>query len=196
MVKARAVTGEASDIAELQSMISPFVFRRYLDYSAIESLRELKRKIALSVKRQSLQDNIKLGSGGIREVEFIGQAFQLVRGGRELRLQIRPIRDVLSLLVSLQLLTEQEHHALIAAYDYLRRVENAVQMMRDEQVHSVPVDETDQLRLMVMMDHTGRGESHRVTRCACQRGFLSALDSSIQAAHGSHAAFASTGCAR
>lgn len=151
MVKARAVTGDPEDIAELQSLYRPFVFRRYLDYSAIESLRDLKRKIALSVKRQSMQDNIKLGSGGIREIEFIGQAFQLVRGGREPRLQIRPIRQVLALLVELQLLQEDEHQQLIGAYDYLRLVENAVQMMRDEQVHSIPTDSTDQLRLLEMM---------------------------------------------
>ncbi|MEE9321713.1 MAG: bifunctional [glutamate--ammonia ligase]-adenylyl-L-tyrosine phosphorylase/[glutamate--ammonia-ligase] adenylyltransferase [Granulosicoccus sp.] len=151
MIKARPITGDVAALQELDTLLKPFIYRRYLDYNAIDSLRELKRKIMLSVKQRALIDNIKLGVGGIREVEFIGQAFQLVRGGREPRLQQRPIRKVLNTLIELDLMPAEDVHSLVAAYEYLRRVENAVQMMRDEQVHSLPVDVTDQKRLLCMM---------------------------------------------
>ncbi|MFK8079607.1 MAG: bifunctional [glutamate--ammonia ligase]-adenylyl-L-tyrosine phosphorylase/[glutamate--ammonia-ligase] adenylyltransferase [Granulosicoccus sp.] len=152
MIKGRALCGNAEDIDELEKLVSPFVYRRYLDYHAFDSLRELKRKIALSLLQKQMVDNIKLGSGGIREIEFIGQAFQLVRGGREGRLRIRPIMQVLEQLAQLQLLPDAEVDALLQAYRYLRRVENGVQMMRDEQVHSLPVDEEDQQRLLCMLE--------------------------------------------
>lgn len=152
MIKARAITGNDADIQELEELIIPFVYRRYMDYAAFEALRHLKRKIALSVRQKGMVDNIKLGSGGIREIEFIGQAFQLVRGGRDPRFQIRPIVEVLELLAELQLMQQEEVDGLLAAYAYLRRVENGVQMMRDEQVHSLPVDADDRLRLLMMMD--------------------------------------------
>jgi len=152
MIKARAITGNQKDIHELDQLVMPFVYRRYMDYAAFESLRDLKRKIALSVTRKGMIDNIKLGSGGIREIEFIGQAFQLVRGGRDSRFQIRPIVDVLALLAELQLMPQAEVDGLTAAYVYLRRVENALQMMRDEQTHSLPIDADDQQRLLMMMD--------------------------------------------
>ncbi|MFK7993832.1 MAG: bifunctional [glutamate--ammonia ligase]-adenylyl-L-tyrosine phosphorylase/[glutamate--ammonia-ligase] adenylyltransferase [Granulosicoccus sp.] len=152
MIKGRALCGDPEDIQELGRLILPFVYRRYLDYNAFDSLRELKRKIALSLLQKQMVDNIKLGSGGIREIEFIGQAFQLVRGGRESRLRVRPIMQVLRQLAQLQLLPEAEVDALIAAYIYLRRVENGVQMMRDEQVHTLPVDDEDRLRLLYMLN--------------------------------------------
>ena len=152
MIKARAITGNGDDIRALEQLIIPFVYRRYLDYAAFEALRDLKRKIALSVLQKGMIDNIKLGSGGIREIEFIGQAFQLVRGGRDTRFQIRPIVDVLKLLAELNLMETEEVDGLLAAYAYLRQVENGVQMMRDEQVHSLPSDISDQQRLLMIMD--------------------------------------------
>ena len=154
MIKGRALTGNANDIKELEQLVTPFVYRRYLDYNAFESLRELKRKIALSVLQKSMINNIKLGAGGIREIEFIGQAFQLVRGGRESRLRIRPIMQVLRQLVELQLLSVEEVDRLLNAYCYLRRVENGVQMMRDEQVHTLPDNEEDRQRLLCILDET------------------------------------------
>ena len=154
MIKARAITGTTEDIAEVEALITPFVYRRYLDYNAFESLRELKRKIVLSVAQKQLRDNIKLGAGGIREIEFIGQVFQLVRGGQDVRLRVRSIVPVLEMLASLHLLAEEEVEALVAAYRYLRRVENALQMMRDEQLHSLPVDAEDRQRLVMMLDET------------------------------------------
>ena len=151
MIKARAITGDPSDIEALMGLITPFVYRRYLDYSAFDSLRELKKKIAVSVKQKGMVDNIKLGSGGIREVEFIGQAFQLVRGGRDERLRKRSIVTVLKQLSLDGMLVPEEVDALLGAYAYLRKVENAIQMMRDEQLHSLPSDTADQLRLISML---------------------------------------------
>lgn len=152
MVKARPITGDADAIEELMGLLKPFVYRRYLDYSAIDSLRELKRKIALSVKQKSLANNVKLGLGGIREIEFIGQAFQLVRGGRQERLHVRSIKKVLHCLHDMKLMSEDDVLILCDAYDFLRRVENALQSMRDQQVHSLPEDSTDQLRLLLMLE--------------------------------------------
>ena len=150
MVKARAITGNTDDIAELFELLQPFVYRRYLDYSAIDSLRQLKRKISLSVVQRGMQDNIKLGSGGIREIEFIGQVFQLVRGGRMPELQDRSIKAVLNTLIELDLMEASLSASLTAAYDFLRRVENALQAMHDKQVHSLPsaADSDDRLRLI------------------------------------------------
>lgn len=154
MIKARAITGLAEHIEEYQALVTPFVYRRYLDYNAFDSLRELKRKIALSVRQKGLVDNIKLGAGGIREIEFIGQAFQLVRGGSDTRLRTRSIVRVLRQLSHQKLLGSDEVEGLLNAYAYLRRVENAVQMMRDEQVHSLPENEEDRQRLLAMLDES------------------------------------------
>ncbi|WP_256591967.1 bifunctional [glutamate--ammonia ligase]-adenylyl-L-tyrosine phosphorylase/[glutamate--ammonia-ligase] adenylyltransferase, partial [Pseudomonas sp. HMWF006] len=89
MIKARVVAGDQVAGAQLLDMLRPFVYRRYLDFSAIEALRTMKQLIQQEVRRKGMADNIKLGSGGIREVEFIAQAFQLIHGGRDLSLQQR-----------------------------------------------------------------------------------------------------------
>jgi len=155
MIKARALTGQRDDIAHLDSLRQPFVYRRYIDYDALVSLATLKTKIHQSLANRPVQgDNVKLGRGGIREVEFTGQAFQLMRGGRESRLQIRPIRQVLKVLAELGYLPAGEADELIASYSYLRRVENALQAMRDEQTHVLPTDKDDLLRLTLMLGET------------------------------------------
>ncbi len=151
MIKARPIVGVPEDIALLDEIIKPFVYRRYLDYSAIDALRDLKRKIALMVKQKSMHNNVKLGLGGIREIEFIGQAFQLVRGGRIDSLHVRPIKQVLRQLREEQLMSETDVNALCLSYDFLRRVENALQAMRDQQVHSLPTDAEDKHRLIGMI---------------------------------------------
>ncbi len=83
MVKVRAIAGDLEAGRELEEFLRPFVYRRYLDYRALGELRELKRKITLELVRKDREENVKLGPGGIREIEFIGQAFQLIRGGHE-----------------------------------------------------------------------------------------------------------------
>ena len=95
MVKARPIAGDCDEIAALMGMLRAFVYRRYIDFGVIESIRDMKRMIERELHKKGMDANIKLGHGGIREIEFIGQAFQLVRGGRERDLQIRPIQQVL-----------------------------------------------------------------------------------------------------
>ncbi|MDO6461569.1 bifunctional [glutamate--ammonia ligase]-adenylyl-L-tyrosine phosphorylase/[glutamate--ammonia-ligase] adenylyltransferase [Granulosicoccaceae sp. 1_MG-2023] len=151
MIKARAVSGEPADVEQLFSFLRPFVFRRYLDYSAFESLRELKAKISLQVKRKGMEGNVKLGAGGIREIEFIGQAFQLVRAGKETELQVRGIVPVLKLLGEKGYLPPDEVADLLSAYDFLRATENRLQMVQDAQTHVLPVQPEEQARLAYTM---------------------------------------------
>lgn len=154
MVKARAVTGPAVSKAELEQMLCPFVYRRYVDYQAVGALRELKEKIQQEVRRQNLERNIKLGRGGIREVEFIAQVFQLVRGGQDEVLQARGTWTVLTLLTELGLLPEAVVDELTQAYDFLRDLEHKIQALRDEQTQMLPVDDGDLERLADNMNYS------------------------------------------
>ena len=139
-VKARPVVG-AQRFAELETgTLRPFVYRRYLDYGVFESLREMKALIEREVARRELAEHIKLGPGGIREIEFIVQTFQLIRGGRDPRLRDPALLPVLALLGGERLLPEAQCEQLRAAYRYLRRLENALQMLADRQVHQLPGD--------------------------------------------------------
>ncbi|MDH3342229.1 MAG: bifunctional [glutamate--ammonia ligase]-adenylyl-L-tyrosine phosphorylase/[glutamate--ammonia-ligase] adenylyltransferase, partial [Gammaproteobacteria bacterium] len=154
MIKARALAGARADIDYLEAMLRPFIFRRYLDFSAFESIREMKAMIEAQVQRKGIQDNVKLGRGGIREVEFIGQTFQLLRGGHDTGLQIRGIMSVLDLLKEMKLLEAEEIENLQQAYVFLRRLENRIQMDRDLQVHDLPVDDAGRQRLALAMNES------------------------------------------
>lgn len=151
LIKARAICGDKKDIETLTAMLRPFVYRRYLDFSAFESIREMKLMIEAEVKRKGIQDNIKLGRGGIREIEFIGQTFQLLRGGRDVMLQTRGIMDALDMLGEMKLLAIDEVDQLKQAYHFLRRLENRIQMDRDRQVHNLPDDEVGRQKLSLAM---------------------------------------------
>ena len=150
-VKARALTAPEHFPALYDEVLRPFVYRRYLDFSVFESLREMKAMIAREVERRELRDNIKLGPGGIREIEFIVQAYQLIRGGGDPRLQSRELRAVLPLLVGQRLLRKEAVADLDAAYRYLRVVENRLQEWNDEQTHQLPEDEPGRARLAYAM---------------------------------------------
>ncbi len=139
-VKARAVTGSALYANLYRNVVRPFVYRRYLDFGVFEALREMKALIENEVARRDIADNIKLGSGGIREIEFVVQALQLLRGGSDRRLQETHLLDVLPRLVSARLLTSTAAQELEAAYRFLRILENCLQMRRDEQTHLLPKD--------------------------------------------------------
>ena len=152
MIKARAVTGDDASKAELAELLRPFVYRRYLDFHTFDALRDLKRQIHQEVKRKGQEENLKLGPGGIREIEFIAQVFQLVRGGRESRLRQRGVVDVLRTLVDLNLLPHDTVGELIEAYGFLRRAENRLQAMRDQQIHTLPDTEQEQAALALAMD--------------------------------------------
>ncbi|MFN2309533.1 MAG: bifunctional [glutamate--ammonia ligase]-adenylyl-L-tyrosine phosphorylase/[glutamate--ammonia-ligase] adenylyltransferase [Gammaproteobacteria bacterium] len=147
LVKARPITGDPAAVAELEALLRPFVYRRYLDFGAFEQLREMKALIQRELARRGLRQDIKLGPGGIREVEFIAQAFQLVRGGREPALRERGLLKVLAVLAERDLLPAFAAERLAEAYRFLRRVENRLQAYADEQTHQLPEDETARLRL-------------------------------------------------
>jgi glutamate-ammonia-ligase adenylyltransferase len=146
-VKARAITAQEHYPALYEDMLRPFVYRRYLDFSVFESLRDMKAMIAREVERRELQDNVKLGPGGIREIEFIVQAFQLIRGGADRRLQSRELRKVLPLLSGQRLLRAEVVSELLDSYRYLRIVENRLQEWNDEQTHQLPEESPARLRL-------------------------------------------------
>lgn len=150
-IKARAVTGEADDIGDLNALLRPFIYRRYLDYAVFDSLRDLKRQIGIKADDKGAQANVKLGAGGIREVEFIVQAFQLVRGGREVGLQCQSLAQVLKHLVELQHISRLDGDRLWNAYEFLRRTENRLQMVDDRQTHRLPEDDAARQRLAVAM---------------------------------------------
>ncbi len=153
MIKARPVTGEAVYRERLLEILRPFVFRRYIDFGAIEAIRDMKRRIEAEMHRRGMEANIKLGRGGIREIEFIGQALQLVHGGRDPSLQIRPILPVLRRLGEKGVLPARAVSELDAAYRFLRQVENRLQAWRDEQTHLLPADEAGRLRLARSMGY-------------------------------------------
>ena len=141
MIKARQVAGDFEQGKTLMAMLNAFVYRRYLDYGAFEELRSLKRQITQELQRKDRIDNVKLGHGGIREIEFIGQAFQLIRGGSEKRLQTRGILDILQLLETLELVAPQDAQQLRHSYCFLRRVENRIQQYQDKQTHDLPTSD-------------------------------------------------------
>jgi glutamate-ammonia-ligase adenylyltransferase len=150
-VKARAITASQQYEEINASAVRPFVYRRYLDFGVFESLRDMKGLIAREVERRELADHVKLGPGGIREIEFIVQAFQLIRGGRDRRLQTPSIFEALAILGETRLLPPNVVGELRAAYVYLRRLENRLQMLADAQVHRLPEDAPSRQRIAVAM---------------------------------------------
>jgi glutamate-ammonia-ligase adenylyltransferase len=151
MIKARVVAGDQVAGAQLLDMLRPFVYRRYLDFSAIEALRTMKQLIQQEVRRKGMADNIKLGSGGIREVEFIAQAFQLIHGGRDLSLQQRPLLKVLSTLEGQGYLPAAVVSELREGYEFLRYTEHAIQAIADRQTQMLPDGAQDQARIAFML---------------------------------------------
>lgn len=152
MIKARQVAGDPVTGKQLAALIKPFVYRRYLDYGAFEELRSLKFQIMQELKRKDRMENVKLGPGGIREVEFIGQAFQLIRGGQDAALQQREIQIILDVLAEQQLMIADDVATLKFAYRFLRRVENHIQQFQDRQCHDLPVDPLPQQILAYSLD--------------------------------------------
>ncbi len=147
LIKARPIAGDLEAGAQLLQRLRPFVYRRYLDFNAIGSLRALKKRIADDVARRRQADNVKLGVGGIRELEFIVQSFQLVRGGQDAALRDTRLRPVLRYLGEADYLPAAIARRLDEHYEFLRRLENAIQMYADEQTHSLPTDADAQAAL-------------------------------------------------
>jgi glutamate-ammonia-ligase adenylyltransferase len=157
MIKARQVAGDFNTGAQLMAMLKAFVYRRYLDYGAFEELRSLKAQITQELRRKDRMENVKLGPGGIREIEFIGQAFQLIRGGNEKTLQTRGILEVLRILGELELLAPNDAEHLQQSYCFLRRVENHIQQYQDRQTHDLPADPSVQQILAYSLDYPDWG---------------------------------------
>ncbi|MEO7557761.1 MAG: bifunctional [glutamate--ammonia ligase]-adenylyl-L-tyrosine phosphorylase/[glutamate--ammonia-ligase] adenylyltransferase, partial [Gammaproteobacteria bacterium] len=153
LIKARAVAGDIVQGGRLLNSLLPFVYRRYLDFGVFESLRGMKEMIVRETQRRGLRDNIKLGPGGIREIEFIGQLFQLIRGGRDAHLQEPGILRVLGYLGQAQHLAVHVAQELSDAYIFLRRAENRLQEFADEQTHALPADDLEQTRLALSMNY-------------------------------------------
>lgn len=155
-VKARAMTGNIDDIAALEKIIRPFVYRRYLDYGAIDSLRSMHAQIRAEVVRQETKhpersNNVKLGRGGIREVEFLAQVFQLIRGGRDASLRERSTRLTLQTLAEKGIMDAPIIEKLLASYTFLRNLEHRLQYLDDAQTHTFPAKDEDQQRIAQMM---------------------------------------------
>lgn len=151
MIKARVVGGDQQAGAYLLKQLQPFVYRRYLDFSAIEALRSMKQLIQQEVRRKDMSENIKLGSGGIREVEFIAQAFQLIHGGRDLSLQQRPLLPVLAVLEGQGYLPAAVVTELRDGYRFLRYVEHALQAIADKQTQMLPDNASERARVAFVM---------------------------------------------
>jgi [glutamine synthetase] adenylyltransferase / [glutamine synthetase]-adenylyl-L-tyrosine phosphorylase len=152
MVKARVMTGEECSYArELLNILRPFTYRVYIDYSAFESLRSMKAMINAEVRRRGLDMDVKLGPGGIREIEFTVQAFQLIRGGQDKQLQQRELIPVLATLAADGYLPEEAAQELHHAYRFLRDSEHAIQALNDEQTQQLPHDTTEQARMALAM---------------------------------------------
>ena len=155
-VKARAVTGNAADIAALDAIVRPFVYRRYLDFGSIDAIRVMHGQIRAEVVRQETRhpersNNVKLGRGGIREIEFLAQVFQLIRGGRDASLRERSTRAVLHTLAAKRLLGADIVQALQQAYAFLRNLEHRLQYRDDAQTHVLPAASADRLVVAQMM---------------------------------------------
>ncbi len=149
-----AVDIEIKAKKELYAILKPFTYRQYIDFSMIESLRQLKSLIAKEVQRKGLQNDIKLGVGGIREIEFIAQSFQLIRGGRDKHLQERNLLLVLDVIKKENYLSTDVVKKLKAAYLFLRKTEHALQAFKDMQTQQLPTDKADRERLAWIVNHS------------------------------------------
>jgi glutamate-ammonia-ligase adenylyltransferase len=152
-IKARPVAGDRNAGARLLDTLRPFVFRRYLDYTAFAGLREMKALIDAEVARKDLADHLKLGPGGIREIEFVVQLVQLIRGGREPTLRARGLLPALAACEQLGFIPAARAQRLREAYRFLRRLENRVQMFADQQTHEIPADPRERERLALALDY-------------------------------------------
>ena len=168
-VKARALTGLPEDVHTLEAMVQPFVYRRYLDFGAIDALRNMHAQIRAEVVRQETRHperhiNVKLGRGGIREIEFLTQLFQLIRGGREPELKHRSTRITLQVLAQRHLLSTEVVEKLLHAYSFLRNLEHRLQYLDDAQTHVLPRTDEDQTLIAKMAGFTNATALHNALK--------------------------------
>ncbi len=151
LIKARPCAGERAAGEALVARLEPFVYRKYLDYGTLEAIRDMKALIEREVARRGVAQHIKLGPGGIREIEFIVQTLQLIRGGREPQLKVRHCLEALARLAKAGHLSEQTYIELRDAYLFLRNTEHRLQEAHDQQTHTLPADELERARLAFAM---------------------------------------------
>ena len=172
MVKARVINDDNSqDVKWLNSILHPFTFRRYLDFTTLDALRNMKKLIATEIRRRRLSNNIKLGAGGIREVEFFAQSFQLIHGGREPALQSKSLLRTLDALTELDIVESEVTQQLKQDYLFLRKVEHTLQQAQDQQTQTLPELPWQQNALIGVMGF----ESYR--------DFLAHLDAAMARVH-------------
>ena len=177
-IKARPVAGDPVAGERLLQTLRPFVYRRYLDYSALDGLREMKALIDSEVQKREMAANLKLGPGGIREIEFLVQAMQLIRGGREPALRQRSLLPALASLTAAGHLPVDTSRQLALAYGFLRRLENRVQMLGDQQTHVLPENPLSHARIATALGFAGTGElavELEVHRAAVAQAFAGLL---------------------
>jgi [glutamine synthetase] adenylyltransferase / [glutamine synthetase]-adenylyl-L-tyrosine phosphorylase len=155
MIKARVSAGSESLGREFFAMIEPFIYRRSLDFEAIEEIKSMKNRINQSLKGKKTR-NIKLGFGGIREIEFFIQAYQLLFGGRDKELRTRGSLKTLKVLKDKSIITEEDYLSLSEAYIFLRNLENRVQITFGLQTHQLPEKEEDRVVLAKKMRIKGK----------------------------------------
>ena len=141
LVKARPVAGDLASGAQLLENLRPFIYRRYIDFSSVESLQEMHANVREDARRKDRMDDIKRGPGGIREIEFLAQCFQILRGGREPSLQTPSLDQALEQIAALELMSRAAVVEVRQDYVYLRRLENRIQALRDQQTHRLPPGE-------------------------------------------------------
>ncbi|MDK4578266.1 bifunctional [glutamate--ammonia ligase]-adenylyl-L-tyrosine phosphorylase/[glutamate--ammonia-ligase] adenylyltransferase [Kingella kingae] len=184
--KGRVVTPFPNDI---NGMIRPFVFRKYLDYNAYDAMRDLHRQIRQEVQKRGMTDNVKLGAGGIREVEFIAQIFQMIRGGQNRALQLKGTQETLLKLAELGILDNEVAQKLLLAYRFLRDVEHRLQYWDDQQTQTLPESESQQHLLAKSMgfatwaEFAGCLNEHRAL---VNQQFSNVLDAPDEAAVAQH----------
>jgi [glutamine synthetase] adenylyltransferase / [glutamine synthetase]-adenylyl-L-tyrosine phosphorylase len=143
MIKARPCAGDARAGEALVSDIAPFVWRKHLDFAALADVHDMKRQMQTFRGQSEISvegHNVKIGRGGIREIEFFAQTQQLIAGGRHPELRVRPTLEALNVLALSHWITLEARDQLTAAYEFLRRVEHRLQMVADEQTHTLPDD--------------------------------------------------------
>jgi glutamate-ammonia-ligase adenylyltransferase len=154
-VKARLITGQEHSREVFDEVLTPFVYRRYLDFGVFDALRQMKRLISEEVARRDKHDDIKLGRGGIREIEFIAQLFQIIRGGQDPALRTRKLLEALAELARLDVIERDRAESLAATYRFLRTAENRLQALEDRQTHEIPADFEQRQRWALAMGYAG-----------------------------------------
>jgi glutamate-ammonia-ligase adenylyltransferase len=150
LIKARVVTPKG-DGEKLLALLQPFIYRRYLDYGAFSALRDMKDLVDMEVKRRNKEKDLKLGKGGIRQIEFLAQAIQLIRGGREPQFREQNLLKTLKLIANAGYVAQSDYQELKEAYIFLRKTEHRIQMVHDAQCHALPKNLIDRVRLTYMM---------------------------------------------